>query len=71
MDRPIRTREDADSIREDIEAVHDAYFAQDYGMDLGDFLDKLEDRGYDLGDSMLTGAVLRIMAIIKELRKRS
>lgn len=66
-DREIRTREDADSIRSDIEEVHDGWYPKGR-VDWEDFLDRLERRGYDLGESMLSPAIKRIKAIVRELR---
>lgn len=70
-EREIRTTEDADSIREDIESVFDGWFSEG-NIDWEDFLDRLE-RGtnYDLGESLDSPAIRRIKAIVRELRRQS
>lgn len=70
-DRMIVTRQDANSIREDIEAVYDGWFADEASIDWEYFLDRLEGRGYDLGGSMTTPAIYRIKQIVRELRKQA
>lgn len=67
-DLDIRTKADADSIWEDIEEVFNGWYAEAPRIDWEDFLDRLEKRGYDLGDSMLSPAIERIKKIVKELR---
>ena len=67
----IRTKQDADAIVEDIEAVYDGWYAEASRIDWEDFLDRLEARGHDLGSDMLSPAVLRIKAIVKGLRAQS
>jgi len=69
-EREIRTAEDADSIREDIESTFDGWFSEG-PIDWEDFLDRLEGRTYDLGESMDSPAIRRIKAIVRELRKQS
>lgn len=65
----ITTAADADRIRPDIETVFDGWFAGNGAIDWVDFLDRLENYGHDLGDSMLSPAVKRIRAIVRELRR--
>lgn len=65
-ERVIRTKEDADTIREDIKEVYDGYPSGDF--DFEDFLDRLEDRELDLGTDLLSPAVQRIEEIVEELR---
>lgn len=68
-DKAIRTAHDADLIREDIESIHDAFFVTRNKVDWENFLDRLEERGYDMGDSFETPAVRRIKEIVRELRR--
>ncbi len=68
--RTVATAEDADSIREDIESVHDGCYAEG-PIDWDDFLYRLEGSAYDLGDSLLSPAIRRIKAIVRELRRQS
>ena len=68
--REIRTAEDADAIREDIESVYDGWFAEG-AIDWEDFLDRLEGSTYDLGESLDSPAIPRIKAIVRELRRQS
>lgn len=70
-DREIYTAEDADSIREDIESIFDGWYADAERVDWDDFLDRLERRGYDLGDELTSPAIRRIKAIVRELRKQA
>lgn len=67
-DRVITSKEDADSIREDVESVYDGWYAGASRIDWEDFLGRLERRGYDLGDSWTSPAIRRIRAIVAELR---
>lgn len=70
-EREIRTKEDADSIRADIESVFDGWFSEG-PIDWEDFLDRLEKGStYDLGDSLDSPAIRRIKAIVRELRQQS
>lgn len=68
IDRMIVTAADADSIREDIESVYDGWFAGTDRIDWENFMDRLEKRGYDLGDSWTSPAMSRIQKIVKRLR---
>lgn len=68
-EREIKTAKDADEIREDVENVFDGWYADSYRIDWDDFLYRLEKRGYDLGESMLSPAISRIKAIVRELRR--
>jgi len=68
-DIEIRTAEDADSIREDIESVHDGWYSEG-PIDWDDFLWRLEGAMYDLGESMSSPAIRRIKAIVRELRRQ-
>jgi hypothetical protein len=70
MDREIRTKEDADSIREYIENVYDGWYADTPRIDWEDFLDRLERYDIDLGDSMESPAIKRIKAIVRDLRNQ-
>ena len=67
--RAIRTAEDADSIRKDIEDVFDGWYSEG-SIAWDDFLDRLEGSTYDLGESMESPAIRRIKAIVRELRKQ-
>ena len=69
-DREIRTAADADGIYESVESVYDGWFARSSQIDWEDFLDRLEDHGYDLGDDMGSAAVGHIKAIVRDLRKQ-
>lgn len=68
--KPIRTAADADSIREDIEQVFDGWYADADRIDWHDFIDRLEGHDNDLGSDMLSPAIKRIKAIVKELRSQ-
>jgi len=69
--REIHTREDADAIRADIEAVFGAWFASADEIEWEDFWDRLERYGFDLGDTLNTPAMRRIRQIVRELRAQS
>lgn len=65
--KPIITAVDADAIREDIEAVVEGWYPTGR-IDWEDLLDRIEDRGYDLGTDLTSPAIKRIKAIVKEIR---
>ena len=65
----IRTKEDADGIAEDVISVHDVYFSDSARVSWVDFWDFLEERGYDMGESLITPAMDRIKAIVREHRR--
>lgn len=69
QDIEIRSTADADGIRETVESVFDGWYAEVPRIDWDDFLDRIEARGYDLGKDMLSPAIKRIKAIVRELRK--
>lgn len=66
--KEIRTAEDADGIREEIESVHDGQYSEGR-IDWEDFIDRLEGHGLDLGESMDSPAIQRIKAIVREMRR--
>jgi hypothetical protein len=68
--KEIRTAADADAIREDIEAIFDGWFADEERIDWENFLDRVENLDYDLGNDTLSPAIKRIKAIVRELRKQ-
>lgn len=65
----IRIAEDADQIREDIESIHSGWYEDESRVDWTDFLDRLEDYGYDMGESMDSPAIRRIKAIVRGIRR--
>jgi len=70
-DRVIRTAADADDLREEIEAVFDGWYSDGGPIDWYDFIDRLERTGkYDFGTDMLSDAIRRVKAIVRELRKQ-
>lgn len=71
--RPIRTVEDADSIRPQVAEVFDGWFSDVLDepaarIDWEEFLDRLERYDLDLGDKLDTPAIRRIKKIVRELR---
>ena len=68
QDRVIQTAEDADSITEHIQSVHDGWYSEGV-IDWEDFLYRLEEYGLDLGPSMNSPAIRRIKAIVRKLRR--
>lgn len=68
--KEIRTAADADSIREAIESVYEGWYSEG-AIDWSDFLDRVENYGYDLGDSMRSEAISRIKAIVRQMRRES
>lgn len=70
-DRAITTRADADSIADDIAEVYDGWYANEPRIDWDDFLDRLEGRGFDLGDSLTSPAIRRIKEIVRSFREQA
>jgi hypothetical protein len=72
----VRSREDADAIRELIESVHDGHYATG-PIDWEDFIDRLDgerrDDGVrlDMGDQLDSPAIRRVKAIVAELRAQA
>lgn len=67
--KPLRTADDVTEIRDVIEEVYDGWFAESRTIDWDLLYDKIEERGYDLGGSLSSPAILTVNAIVKELRK--
>ena len=72
MTRDIRTAQDADAIRREVEDLHDGFYADADRIDWHDFLDRLErEHDLDLGPDMDSPAVRRVRAIVREARAAS
>lgn len=67
--KSIQTAADTDEIREVIESVYDGWYANESRIDWTDFLDRVEEYGFDLGSSLDSPAIRRIKSIVKELRE--
>lgn len=65
----ITTREDARSIEEDVASVVEGWYPAGTRIDWVDFLERLEKRGMDLGDSMDSPAIREIKKMTREMRK--
>lgn len=70
-DVQITTREDARAIESDVEAIVEGWYPPGTRMDWEDFLERLEKRGMDLGDSMDSPAIRQIKKMAREMRKAS
>jgi predicted SpoU family rRNA methylase len=70
-DVQITTREDARGIESDVEAVVEGWYPPGTRVDWQDFLDRLEKRGMDLGDSMSSPAIEEIKKMVRNMRKAS
>lgn len=65
----ITTREDARGIEDDVASVVEGWYPAGTRIDWTDFLDRLEKRGMDLGDSMDSPAIREIKKMTREMRK--
>lgn len=70
-DSQITTREDARAIEGDVEAIVEGWYPPGTRMNWGDFLDRLETRGMDLGDSMDSPAIRQIKKMARKMREAS
>ncbi len=61
----ITTKADARAIEDDVEG----WYPAGTRIDWEDFLERLEKRGMDLGDSMGSPAIREIKKMVREMRK--